>query len=184
MSDYQTALEKNIPGTPQQIVAVLRALSQENIPATRLRRWLSDNELLSYDGSGWFGTLEEVTLSEDLTMGIRLLKERVLSGDPVRTAEPAFAPKVLAIVQGIAAAVPAIAGLVDSFYALDGGRPYKDLTVEQFQQQKTESETAAAVSAAQSLLRQRIDAALNQIGTSEQSEAADTFEAIAAELRG
>lgn len=142
---YQTALEKNIPGTPQQIVAVLRALSQENIPAARLRRWLSDNELLSFDGSGWFGKLEEVALSADLTMGIRLLKERVLSGDPVRTAEPAFAPRVLRIVQGVAAAVPAIAGLVDSFYALDGGRPFKDLTVEQFEAQRTAAEIDAAL---------------------------------------
>ena len=136
----QVAQQKQSTGTPQQIVAVLRALSQENIPAAKLRRWLSDHELLSYDGSGWFGRLEDLTLSPELTAGIRSLKERVLSGDPVRTADPAFAPKVLAIVQGVATAVPAIAGLVDSFYALDGGRPWKDLTVEQYNAQKATAE--------------------------------------------
>ena len=144
---FQVAQQKQITGTPTQIVAVLRALSQENIPSAKLRRWLSDNELLSYDGSGWFGRLEDITLSTELTAGIRSLKERVLSGDPVRTADPAFAPKVLQIVQGVAAAVPAIAGLVDSFYALDGGRPYRDLTVEQYNADKTAVDAAAVASA-------------------------------------
>jgi len=144
---YQTTIEKQITGTDAQKVASLRALSQADIPAAKLRRWLSDHELLSYDGAGWFGRLEEVTLSAELTAGIRSLKERVLSGDPVRTADPAFAPKVLAIVQGVAAAVPAIAGLVDSFYALDGGRPFKDLTVEQYQQQVADADSAATQAA-------------------------------------
>jgi len=129
---YQVAQKKQITGTPEQIVAVLRALSQENIPAAKLRLWLSDHNLLAYDGSGWFGLLEEATLSPERALGIRDLKARVLSGDAVRTSEVTYAPKVLQIVSGIAQAMPQIAGLVDSFYALDGGRPWKDLTVEQY----------------------------------------------------
>jgi hypothetical protein len=137
---YQVAQKKQITGTPEQIVAVLRALSQENIPAAKLRLWLSDHNLLAYDGSGWFGLLEEATLSPEMTLGIRDLKARVLSGDAVRTAEVTYAPKVLQIVSGIAQAMPQIAGLVDSFYALDGGRPWKDLTVEQYLAQKATAE--------------------------------------------
>lgn len=179
---YQTSIDKQITGTPQQIVAVLRSLSQDNIPSARLRRWLSDNNLLSYDGSGWFGTLETVTLSPDLTNGIRSLKERVLSGDPVRTADPAFAPKVLQIVQGVAQAVPEIAGLVDSFYALDGGRPFKDLTVEQFEAQKLDYENSQAAAAKLQGWRERFDAAMNTLGTAEAANGIADIRAIADEM--
>jgi hypothetical protein len=167
MNAYKTATDKGITGTPTQIVAILRALSQENIPAAKLRRWLSDNELLSYDGNGWFGKLEEVTLSAELTAGIRSLKERVLSGDPVRTADPAFAPKVLAIVQGVAAAVPEIAGLVDSFYALDGDRPYKDLTVEQYAAQVADSESLSVKQTALQLVETAVESAREEFRKAE-----------------
>jgi len=73
---------------------------------------------------------------------------------------------------------PGHTGLVDSFYALDGGRPYKDLTVEQFAAQRAASEADTEKQA----LRTRIDAAWNQIGTIEQAEAIAEFRAIADEL--
>jgi hypothetical protein len=47
---------------------------------------------------------------------------------------------VYATIAGIADASPDAAALIDSFYALDGGRPYKDLTVEQFDTQKADHE--------------------------------------------
>jgi hypothetical protein len=178
---YQATIEKQITGTDAQKVAILQALSQADIPAAKLRRWLSDNELLSYDGAGWFGRLEEVTLSAELTMGIRSLKERVLSGDPVRTADPAFAPKVLAIVQGVAAAVPEIAGLVDSFYALDGGRPWKDLTVEQLTADRDAVIAAQAAQTRRDAAWTVLDQFRNQIGTTEQ---ADGIAAMRAMLDG
>jgi len=64
---------------------------------------------------------------------------------------------------------------------LSGGRigaEYTDLTAEQFAAQR---EAAEAIAARQDL-RARIDAAWNQIGTSEQAEAIAEFRAIADEL--
>jgi hypothetical protein len=62
--------------------------------------------------------------------------------------------------------------------ALGGGWLFADLTVEQFSEQR---QTAEAVAARQTL-RFRIDAAWNQVGTSEQREAIAEFRAIADEL--
>jgi hypothetical protein len=43
--------------------------------------------------------------------------------------------------------------LVDSFYALDGGRPYKSLTVEQLAAQRTTAESLEAKQAALDLVQ-------------------------------
>jgi hypothetical protein len=52
--------------------------------------------------------------------------------------------KVKELVDLVVALSPQASGLVDSFYALDGGRPYKDLTVEQYTAQQSAAEAAAA----------------------------------------
>jgi hypothetical protein len=62
--------------------------------------------------------------------------------------------------------------------ALGGGWIFADLTVEQFAAQRTATEAIIAKQA----LRSRIDAAWNQVGTSEQPEAIAEFRAIADEL--
>ncbi len=158
MNAYETAQRLGILGTDAQIVAVLQSLSAGNIPAAKVRLWLSDNDLLSWDGSSWFGRLEVglSALPVELQAGVRDLKARVLAGDPIRSAETKFGPRVLAIITGIAAAMPSIAGLVDSFYELDGGRPWKDLTVEQFVGLRTTAIEAEQTAAAQLLVEQRI----------------------------
>jgi len=69
----------------------------------------------------------------------------------------------------ILALSPGASGLVDSFYALDGGRPYKDLTVEQFAAQRTAAETEATTSAARLERIELFNAFQNAVGTSEQA---------------
>jgi hypothetical protein len=44
------------------------------------------------------------------------------------------------LVQQVASLNPTAAGLVDSFYALDGGRPYKDITVSGYAAQRADAE--------------------------------------------
>ncbi|MBL8815265.1 MAG: hypothetical protein JNL58_04490 [Planctomyces sp.] len=151
MNALETAERLAITGTDEQIVSVLKSLSRNNIPSAKVRLWLSDNDLLSWDGSSWFGRLEHnlTALPVDLQTGVRDLKARVLAGDPIRSAETKFGPRVLAIITGIAAAMPSIAGLVDSFYELDGGRPFSALTVAEFQAQRVAAESALAEQAAE-----------------------------------
>lgn len=158
MNAYETARALGLTGTDQQIVDILRSLSQANIPAAKVRLWLSDHGLLAWDGSGWFGLLQDQApqLSAELQGGLRDLKARVLAGDPIRSADPVFAPKVLRIIAGIAAAMPGIAELVNSFYALDGNRPWKDLTVEQFQADRSATDTDEQFAITRSVIEQRI----------------------------
>lgn len=158
MNAFETARALGISGTDQQVVDILRSLSQANIPAAKVRLWLSDHGLLAWDGSGWFGLLQDQApqFSAELQAGLRDLKARVLAGDQIRTAETAFAPKVLKIITGIAAALPDIAGLVDSFYQLDGDRPWKSLTIEQFQADRSSTTQDEEASAANLIVEQRI----------------------------
>lgn len=144
MNALETARALGLTGTDQQVVDILRSLSQANIPAAKVRLWLSDHQLLAWDGASWFGKLESglASLPELLQAGIRDLKARVLAGDPIRSAEATFGPKVFEIITGIAAAMPEIAGLVDSFYDLDGGRPWKNLTVEAYVAERAQADAA------------------------------------------
>ena len=98
------------------------------------------------------------------------------------TTVPTWAGLVWQIIQGLTQAAPDAAALVDSFYALDGGRPYRDLTVEQFAAQRTAAQAEAALTAQRNDLRSRFDTIWNQIGTSEQSDAINDLRAIATEL--
>ena len=151
MNAYEKSQQLGLTGTDEQIVGVLKALSVSNVTAAKARLWLSDHQLLAYDGAAWFGSLQDNlgSLPPELQAGIRDLKSRVLSGDPIRSADKLWAPKVLAIITGIAAAMPSIAGLVDSFYDLDGGRPFKELAVAEYQAQRVAAESALAEQAAE-----------------------------------
>ncbi len=142
MNAYEKSIALGLTGADQSIVDKLKSLSTSNIDASKVRLWLSDKGLLTYDGDGWYGSLETKLpeLSTDLQAGIRELKSRVLSGHAIRTAEIEHAPKVLLIITGIDVAMPEAAGLVAEFYALDGGRPFASLTAEQFAAQRTAAE--------------------------------------------
>lgn len=187
MIAYQRAVELGLTGTDAEKVAILRTMTVSNIPVQSVRTWFREQNLwLERSTGGMMGPLQiaYAAAPQQAKDSLDYLYDTVFAGSAefLRTTDPVWAPQVKALVDLVVQLSPQASGLIDSFYALDGGRPYKDLTAEQFQQQKTEAEAAAAVSAAQSLLRQRTDAALNQIGTSEQAAAIATFRAIANEL--
>lgn len=181
MNAFEKAQQLGMTGTDQNIVDRLKALSTSNIDASKVRLWLSDKGLLTYDGTSWFGSLETKLpeLTTELQAGIRDLKARVLSGHPIRTAEIEHAPKVLLIITGIAVAMPEVAGLVAEFYALDGGRPYLTTTVEQFAAQRSAAQAAAALA----VIDQAYATAQNEIVATELSSPTRTKASIAAKLR-
>ncbi len=158
MNAFETAQALQITGTDSEVVSTLQTLSSSDITADSVREWLRRNSLLAWDGSAWFGTLQDMilagTLAADLVTGIRNLKALMLGGQKLATTDPTTAVTVWAVVSGIAALVGGDqSATIDSFYALDGGRPFKSLTVTEYQLQRSDIErlTAADQYAAQKL---------------------------------
>lgn len=174
--------------TDEEIVAILQTLTTTDIIGAKLGKWLGERQLLSWDGSGWFGLLQTLidngTITGAALDGIRELKAVLVGprGDGLETTSPVWAPIVFQTISGIAQVSNDAAAMIDSFYALDGGRPYKDLTVEQFAAQRATAETEAAQAAERLALRTRLDTIWNQIGTSEQADGIADLRAIADEL--
>lgn len=154
MSGYQKAVELGLtvaikPGTDPErgctdaeIVGILQTLTVADIPIGSVRTWFRENELWMERSTGeMFGPLQAAyaQASQEAKDGLDYLYDTVFkkSADYLRTTQPVWAQKAFGLVQLILALSPGASGLVDSFYSLDGGRPYKDLTVEQFAAQRT-----------------------------------------------
>jgi len=187
VSGYQKAVSLGLtvaikPGTnpergytDSEIVAILQTLTVADIPIGSVRTWFRENELWMERSTGeMFGPLQVAyaQASQEAKDGLDYLYDTVFkkSADYLRTTQPVWAQKAFGLVQLILALSSGASGLVDSFYALDGGRPYKGLTTEQFAAQRTTSEAAAEIVAARIERRTLYDAFENAIGTSEQAE--------------
>lgn len=174
MNAYEKSVELNLDGTDSEKVAILLTLTTSDIIGTKLGRWLGERNLLSWDGGSWFGLLQDLiddgTITGESLAGIRELKAVLVGprGDGLETTSPIWAPIVYKIIIAIAQVSNDAEAMIDSFYALDGGRPYKDLTVEQFATQRTDTETKVATIIARNNRRSLYDTFENAIGTSEQ----------------
>lgn len=181
MNAYEKAQSLGLTGTDAEQVAILKTLSVSNISAANVRLWLRqdrDPALLAWDGSAWYGTLQDLQTAGQLTAamsdGIRELKAVMLEGGELRTTIPSPAGKVWAIVAGIAQILGGDqSATIDSFYALDGGRPYKGITAAAFAQQRADAER---LSAADALYAER----LNEILAPAASDPARTVASIQA----
>jgi hypothetical protein len=155
MNAYEKSIDLQLTGTDAEKVAILQTLSVSNISAVNVRLWLMVDRtppLLSWDGQAWYGTLQELESSGQLPApmrdGIRELKSVMLANGELRTTIPAPAGKVWAIVSGIAQILGGDqSATIDSFYALDGGRPFKALTAATFAQQRADAERLSAADA-------------------------------------
>lgn len=181
MNAYEKSLDLQLTGTDAEKVAILQTLSVSNISSTNVRIWLRqdrDPALLAWDGSAWYGTLQDLQAAGQLTAamsaGIRELKAVMLEGGELRTTIPGPAGRVWAIVAGIAQILGGDqSATIDSFYALDGGRPYKSLTVATFAGQRADAER---LSAADALYANR----MNEILAPAASDPARTVQSIQA----
>lgn len=135
--------------TDEEIVAILQTLTVHNIPVDSVRTWFREKELWLERSTGeMFGPLQVAyeQAPQEAKDGLDYLYDAVFkkSAAYLRTTEPYWAQKVYGLVQLILQLSQGSSGLVDSFYALDGGRPYKDLTEVQFAAQRTEYENLQA----------------------------------------
>ena len=188
MNGYEKSVALSLTGTDAEKVATLQTLTVSNIAVDAVRVWLRENLL-------WFrtspttmgGSIQAVLEAAETPTATKEqlgLFWSAVFGDGAQnllTTVPTWAGLVWQIIQGLTQAAPDAAALVDSFYAIDGGRPYKDLTVEQFAAQRTAAETEAAATTARNVLTQLFHAYLNAIGTTEQADRkADLLEALEA----
>lgn len=158
MNAYEKSQELNLEGTDAQKVAILQTLTVSDIPTKSLARLLREESLLLWTGEKYVGSIQSLVAAQnsnpEFVAGIDELKSVVFGGsaESLLTTVPKWSVKVWDIVSAIVALVPDTAGLTDRVYALDGGRPYKDLTVEQFAAQRTAAESAAVKNAALELV--------------------------------
>lgn len=200
MSGYQKAVELGlitaiVPGsdpprnyTVAEIVAILQTLTVSNIAVDAVRVWFRENLLWFRSSPTTMGgaiqqVIESPSTPDETKQQLGIFWSAVF-GDGAQnllTTVPTWAGLVWQIIQGLTQAAPDAAALVDSFYALDGGRPYKDLTVEQFAEQRAAAQTATAAATAKTQRRTLYDAFENAVGTSEQdARKADLIAALEA----
>lgn len=169
MSGYQKAVDLGLTTaivpdsnpergyTDEEIVAILHTLTVHDIAVESVRTWFREKELWLERSTGqMFGPLQVAyeQAPQEAKDGLDYLYDAVFakSAEYLRTTEPVWAQKAYSLVQLILQLSPGSSNLVDSFYALDGGRPYKDLTLEQFAAQRTASESIAGKVAALELV--------------------------------
>jgi len=171
MNGYEKSIELSLTGTDAEKVAILQTLTVSNIAVDAVRVWLRENLL-------WFrsspttmgGAIQQVVDSDqtpdDTKQQLGIFWSAVF-GDGAQnllTTVPTWAGLVWQIIQGLTQTAPDAAAMIDSFYALDGGRPYKDLTVQEFATQRTASAAQAekdeVTQAASSLLNESINPAI------------------------
>lgn len=146
MNAYEKSVELGLEGTSAEKVAVLKTLTVSDIPVESVATWLREHQLWYRSGpTSMAGTLQAIVENEQVPQpvkdGLGVLYSAVFGrgAATLRTTDAHWAVVVSQILASVASVNPALAELEDSFYALDGGRPYKDVTVEVFEQQQTDA---------------------------------------------
>lgn len=177
MNGYEKSVALDLTGTDAEKVAILQTLTVSNIAVDAVRVWLREKLLWFRSSPTTMGGAIQQVIDSDQTpdetkqqLGIFWSAVFGDGAQNLLTTVPTWAGLVWQIIQGLTQAAPDAAALVDSFYALDGGRPYKDLTVQEFAAQRTTAETEAALTSARNERRALYDAFENAVGTSEQAE--------------
>lgn len=192
MNAYEKSVQLGLTGTDAEISAALRATG------VTVRQILLSDLLFLLNFRGMLTKLVSNN-SDEKWAGTVLAMKAAIAADPVATAnidrwlshitnprnthwdttDAAYATPFWAMAQAVGGG-PGMPSVEDfgAVSALGGGWLFADLTAEQFSAQRQAAESVAAKQA----LRSRIDAAWNQIGTSEQAVGIVEFRAIADEL--
>jgi hypothetical protein len=168
MNGYEKAQLLNLAGTDAEIVAVLQTLTVSNISVDAVRVWLRENLLWFRSSPTTMGgaiqqVIESPATPDETKQQLGIFWSAVF-GDGAQnllTTVPTWAGLVWRIIQGLTEAAPDAAALVDSFYALDGGRPYKDLTVQEFAAQQTEAIEETAKAAIRAIASEQLNEVVN-----------------------
>ena len=145
MNAYEKAQSLGLTGTDADIVSALQALTSGPIDPQRVRQWSREQGLWFRKPDGTMGGTLAAAYPAATPQQQAALDQfyAAIFGDSLtvlNTTELLSAQTVWGLVQQIASLNPTAAGLVDSFYALDGGRPYKDTTVADYAAQRADAQ--------------------------------------------
>lgn len=148
MSAYLKARELNLTGTDAEIVSVLQTLGARDVETRDVATWMRERGLWIVLPEGHAGTLYDLyrtTQDQQIKAGLGEWYASTIAGQAgaIRVTWPDIAQRVALVAGLIAGAIPNGAALREQFYALCGGRPYADLTVEQFAAERSAAETPA-----------------------------------------
>jgi hypothetical protein len=152
MNAYEKALEMNLSGEPAEVVAILNAITAGPIPVANVLQYFDEQNLAEWDplADDWVGSLVTVARNQStpspIVAGLRKVFVHLAkrTSQTIDTTDPVIAVETLALLGALIQMGVVTTTQRDAFYDLDGGRPYASLTVEQYNELKTASETAAA----------------------------------------
>lgn len=193
MNGYEKSEALGLTGTDAEKVAKLQTLTAGPIPIANVLQWFDEQNLAELDpiDNAWVGSLVNVVKNPatpaPLAAGLRKLFVHLAkrTSQTVDTTDLTFAIEVWTLLGYLIQMGVVTTQQLDAFYLLDGGRPYKDLTVEEFAAQQTAAETEAAQSAVRAEVAGLFNESVNPaIATGVKTEivaalrsAADTLEA-------
>lgn len=148
MNAYETAISLGLTGSDAEQVAILQTLGAQDVSTQDVATWLRESGLWMLGPDGPTGALQDVysaTDNETIKAGLAEFYASVFNGQAsyVRVTWPQWSTKIWSVVQLIEAVLPAGHDLAERLYSLCGGRPFSDLTVEQFAAQRSAAEAPA-----------------------------------------
>lgn len=192
MNAYEKALSLGISGTPEFILSRIKPITNNPINLSYLMELLNFRGMLrKTDGSGgqerWVGTLQNlkgalVSLGDTASVQAyemwfsHVTNPRQLHWD---TTIPDYAIPFAAMESNFAGlenmpSAQDFAAIVE----LGGGRPYKDVSVDDYNSMKAIFDSNESLRSRKNLIRSQFDSILNQIGTIEEHEAKLSLQSI------
>lgn len=149
MNAYEFAIANNITGTDAEIVAKLKTVTNGNIPTDKIQEWLFDKGLWFVGPGGVMqGLLQTVYAANETPLQVRQGLAEFYAAvwasgkKEIRTTDVTHASRIAQAIGLIAQQAPQVQSLAASFYALDGGLRWPNLTVEQFASDRIDYEAA------------------------------------------
>ena len=137
MNSYQKSLELGLTGTDEQIVDILKCICNNNITSKDVAIWMREKGLWIMLPDGCSGTLYNLysqTDNQEIKTGLGEWYASTLSGqaENILATDPIIAQRIASIIYLISNLIPNGPEICEEFYAMCGGRPFLNLSVEQF----------------------------------------------------
>lgn len=168
-----------LTGSSATIVATLQKLTARPIQTSALRNYFRDEKLLMIRPDGVRGSLAEIVSDEfdQLIDGIT---------DPDKPAIEANTldrgPEFYSVLTTLVAGALLSAEQADAIFALGGGRPWSDLSAEDYSEALTAKQTAEADETKFNGWKTKFNSALNKYNAGQVAEAQADLASISAEM--
>lgn len=198
MNAYQKAQQLGLTGEPDKIVAVLNTLTTGPIPVANVTQFFDEQDFAEFDplANSYVGSLVDLAKNPatpaPVVAGLKKLFTHLAkrTSEYVDTTDPRYSTDTFALLSVLIQMGVVTAEQRDAFYALDGGRPYADLTVEQYALEKAaydaDQAQATATATRTAKIQQwknRVTSAVTEWEAGHTAEAATELTAVATEMK-